>query len=71
MQAEKNQIELKGHQEIEHLRRLHQEELKIKKREHEEKMYADNERYQELLLQKEEQEKKFRQNISELHLMQE
>jgi hypothetical protein len=31
------------------LRRLHTEELKIKKREHEEKMYADNERYQELL----------------------
>lgn len=34
-------------------------------------MYADNERYQELLHQKEEQEKKFRQKISELHLLQE
>lgn len=69
VQDEKNQIELKGHQEIEHLRRLHQEELKIKKREHEEKVYDDNERYQDLLLQKEEQEKLFRQKISELHLM--
>lgn len=45
VQAEKNEIERKGMQEIEHLKRLHQEELKIKKREHEEKMYADNERY--------------------------
>ena len=49
VQQEKNQIELAGHQEIERLRKLHNEELKIKKREHEEKMYHDNERYQELL----------------------
>lgn len=45
---------------MQHLARLHAEELKIKKREHDEKVYADNERYQELLLQKEEQEKRFR-----------
>jgi len=35
------------------LKRLHTEELKIKKKEHEEKMYHDNERYQELLQLKE------------------
>lgn len=34
-------------------------------------MFHDNERYQELLHQKEEQEKRFRQKISELHLLQE
>ena len=70
MQKEKTEIELKGHQEIEHLKRLHNEELKIKKKEHEEKIFHDNQRYQELMQQKEDQEKRFRQKISELHLLQ-
>lgn len=71
VQQEKNEIELKGNDEINHLKRLHNEELKIKKREHEEKMFHDNERYQDLLHQKEQQEQRFRQKISELHLLQE
>lgn len=50
MNDELRQIEDAGAAELAHLVRLHQEELKIKKREHEEKVYADNERYQELLL---------------------
>ena len=60
-----------GAGEREKLRRLHDEELLAKKREFEEKMYTDNERYQELLHLKDEQEKKFRQKLSELHLLQE
>lgn len=51
--------------------RLHEEELKTKEREFQEKKYTDNERYQELLHLKEEQEKKFRQKMSELQLLQE
>lgn len=60
-----------GAAERERLRQLHEEELQTKKREFEEKMYTDNERYQELLHLKDEQEKKFRQKLSELHLVQE
>lgn len=69
--AEKARIKEEGEAEIDHLKQLHQEELKLKKREHEEKMYADNERYQELFHQKQEQQDRFNQRISELHLIQE
>lgn len=64
-------VQNQGAAERERLRYLHEEELHTKKREFEEKMYTDNERYQELLHLKDEQEKKFRQKLSELHLIQE
>ena len=54
LQHEKEQVDLKGEDEQAYLKRLHEEELRLKKQEYEEKTLSDKERYEELKAQKDE-----------------
>ena len=48
LQHEKEQVDLKGEEEFAYIKRLHDEELRLKRQEYEEKTLSDKERYEEL-----------------------
>ena len=68
LQYEKEQVDLKGEEEFAYIKRLHDEELRMKRQEYEEKTLSDKERYEELKAQKDEQKHDFEKRISELYL---
>lgn len=67
---EKEQVELKAEEEQAYLKRIHEEELRVKKQEFAEKMLSDKARKDALLASKDEQKLDFEKNIQELFLQQ-
>ena len=63
-------MDQRAEEEQNYLRKIHEEELKVKKQEYAEKMLADKERKDALLASKEEQKLDFEKNIQELFLQQ-
>ena len=64
----KERVDTMAEEEQAHLKRLHDEELRIKKQEYTEKMLSDKDRKDALLQSKEEQKLEFEKNIQELFL---
>ena len=67
---EKEQVEQKAEEEQDYLKKIHEEELRLKKQEYMEKMRNDQQRKTLLLQSKEEQKLDFERNIQELFLAQ-
>ena len=61
-------MELKSEEEQAYLKRIHEEELRVKKQEFAEKMLSDKARKDALLASKDEQKLDFEKNIQELFL---
>ena len=67
---QKEQVDQQADEETAYLKRIFEDELRIKKQEYSEKMLSDKERKDALLQSKEEQKLEFEKNIQELFLQQ-
>jgi len=67
---EKEQVDFKAEEEQNYLRRLHDEEMRVKKEEYNNKTISDAKRKEDLEKSKEEQKLDFERNIQELFLQQ-
>jgi len=67
---EKEQVDFKSEEEQNYLRRLHDEEMRVKKDEYNNKTISDTKRKEDLEKSKEEQKLDFERNIQELFLQQ-